>query len=93
MDRADPWQDRAGRACGHRLFRRPRRGSLFYIAYALEHGDFPAGERLWAMAALVVIGSIIIHGISATPVMAALDARRAHLSKRRGDSDVATTPA
>lgn len=68
-------------------------GSLFYIAYALEHGNFPAGERLWAMVALIVIGSIVIHGISATPVMAALDARRAHVSRRRGNSDVATTPA
>jgi sodium/hydrogen antiporter len=68
-------------------------GSLFYIAYALEHGNFPGGDRLWAMAALVVIGSIVIHGISATPVMAALDARRARVSKRGGNSDVATTPA
>lgn len=68
-------------------------GSLFYIAYALEHGDFPGGDRLWAMAALVVIRSIVIHGISATPVMAALDARRAHVSKHGGNSDVATTPA
>ncbi len=68
-------------------------GSLFYVAYALEHGDFPGGDRLWAIVALVVIGSIVIHGISATPVMAALDARRATLSKRGGSSHVATTPA
>lgn len=68
-------------------------GSLYYIAYALEHGAFPGGERLWSMVALVVIGSILIHGIAATPVMSALDARRARVSERRGNPDIATTPA
>ena len=68
-------------------------GSLFYIAYALEHGDFPGGERLWAIVALVVIGSIVIHGMAATPLMAALDARRARVSQHRGNPDIATTPA
>jgi NhaP-type Na+/H+ or K+/H+ antiporter len=68
-------------------------GSLFYIAYALEHGAFPGGENLWAIVALVVVGSIVIHGVAATPAMAALDARRARVSGRRGNSDIATTPA
>lgn len=68
-------------------------GSLFYVAYALEHGAFPAGERLWAIVGLVVVGSIVIHGIAATPAMTALDARRSRVSDRRGSTDVATTPA
>jgi NhaP-type Na+/H+ or K+/H+ antiporter len=68
-------------------------GSLFYIAYALEQGDFADGEQLWAIVALVVIGSIVIHGIAAAPVMAALDARRGRLSGGRGNPDIATTPA
>ncbi|QTE28254.1 cation:proton antiporter [Pengzhenrongella sicca] len=67
-------------------------GSLFYVAYALEHGDFPGADRLWAVVALVVVGSIVIHGVTATPLMAALDRRRARASSRRG-SDTATTPA
>ena len=68
-------------------------GSLFYVAYALEHGDFPNGQYLWAIVALVVIGSIVIHGIAAAPVMAALDARRERLSEHHGNPDIATTPA
>lgn len=68
-------------------------GSLFYIAYATEHAVFPDGDRLWAIVALVVIGSIVIHGLAATPVMAALDARRARVSQDRGNPDVSTTPA
>ncbi|MGJ0223823.1 hypothetical protein ACQUZK_10515, partial [Streptococcus pyogenes] len=42
-------------------------GSLFYVAYALEHGDFADGERLWAVVGLVVVGSIVLHGVAATP--------------------------
>lgn len=68
-------------------------GSLFYIAYALENGNFPNGQHLWAIVALVVIGSIVIHGIAATPAMAALDARRERLSKGDGRPDIARTPA
>lgn len=69
-------------------------GSLFYIAYALEHGNFPDGERLWAIVGLVVVGSILIHGVAATPVMRLLDAARGRAVKRRGgtDADIATTP-
>ncbi|MDF9750439.1 NhaP-type Na+/H+ or K+/H+ antiporter [Arthrobacter sp. ES3-54] len=51
-------------------------GTLFYIAYALQEGAFAEGQRLWAIAGLIVTGSIILHGISATPVMAFLDKRR-----------------
>lgn len=51
-------------------------GSLFYIAYALEHGDFVDPQQLWAIAGLVVVASIVVHGVAATPVMAFLDRRR-----------------
>jgi NhaP-type Na+/H+ or K+/H+ antiporter len=69
-------------------------GSLFYIAYALQHGDFPGAEQLWAVTGLVVVGSIVIHGVAATPVMDALDRRRERLGRRRGGDQlaVATTP-
>jgi NhaP-type Na+/H+ or K+/H+ antiporter len=69
-------------------------GSLFYVAYALQEGDFPGGDRLWAIVALVVVGSIIIHGVAATPAMAILDRRRRRAAAATGDGDagVATTP-
>jgi NhaP-type Na+/H+ or K+/H+ antiporter len=62
-------------------------GSLFYIAYALEHGDFPDGDRLWSLVGLVITGSILIHGIAATPVMAFLDTTRRRTARRRGRAD------
>ncbi|WP_199423090.1 cation:proton antiporter [Actinotalea solisilvae] len=65
-------------------------GSLFYVAYALEHGDFPDAERLWAVVGLVVLGSIVVHGVAATPVMARLDRARERRAEQ-GDGDVAHT--
>ncbi|GGO76295.1 cation:proton antiporter [Nonomuraea cavernae] len=52
-------------------------GSLYYLAYALGHADFgvPA-EELWAVVAFTVIASIVLHGVTATPVMARLDRLR-----------------
>jgi NhaP-type Na+/H+ or K+/H+ antiporter len=69
-------------------------GSLFYVAYALQEGDFPGGDRLWAIVALVVVGSIVIHGIAATPAMAILDRRRRRAASESGagEAGVATTP-
>lgn len=57
-------------------------GSLFYIAYALQNGEFPGGERLWAIVSLVILGSIAIHGVAATPTMALLDRARRRAQRR-----------
>jgi NhaP-type Na+/H+ or K+/H+ antiporter len=62
-------------------------GSLFYIAFALQEGQFPGGERLWALTSLVVIGSIVLHGATATPIMAMLDRRRTRAARRAGVDD------
>jgi NhaP-type Na+/H+ or K+/H+ antiporter len=51
-------------------------GSFYYLAYAVSHSDIPQGEVLWATVGLVVIVSVVLHGIAATPVMQLLD--RAH---------------
>jgi len=48
-------------------------GSFYYIAYGVNHGEFVTSEKLWAITGLVVVISILIHGISATPAMRWLD--------------------
>jgi NhaP-type Na+/H+ or K+/H+ antiporter len=53
-------------------------GSLFYVAYGLQAGHFAEADQVWRVVALVVIGSIVLHGVSATPVMRRLD----HLRER-----------
>lgn len=50
-------------------------GSLFYLAFALQEATFPGGDRLWAVTVLTVLGSVILHGITATPAMRSLDRR------------------
>lgn len=48
-------------------------GSFYYIAYGINHGAFGTSERLWGMTAMVVLVSILVHGITATPAMRWLD--------------------
>ena len=51
-------------------------GSLYYLAYAASHENVPDEPWLWSTVAFAVIVSVLLHGVSATPVMARLDARR-----------------
>ena len=51
-------------------------GSLFYLGYATSHHDVPEEAWLWSTVAFVVILSVLVHGVTATPTMARLDERR-----------------
>jgi NhaP-type Na+/H+ or K+/H+ antiporter len=51
-------------------------GSFYYLAYGLNHGDFHGWGRLWAITGFVVLCSILVHGVTATPLMARIDAWR-----------------
>ena len=48
-------------------------GSVFYLAFALNHGDFGAGNDLWPVVSLVIFLSILLHGVAVTPTMRRLD--------------------
>ncbi|TDC72249.1 sodium:proton antiporter [Micromonospora sp. KC606] len=62
-------------------------GSFYYLAYATTKADFPQAELLWATVGLVVIVSVVVHGIAATPVMQLLDRRgeRTATASERGE--------
>ncbi|HET6468269.1 MAG TPA: cation:proton antiporter [Geminicoccaceae bacterium] len=51
-------------------------GSFYYLAYALTATEFAEEELLWTMVALIVVLSILIHGLTATPAMSRLAGRR-----------------
>ena len=51
-------------------------GSLYYLAYALNAAEFAEARQLWAIVGLIVVVSIIGHGVAVTPAMRALDKRR-----------------
>ncbi|WP_167996023.1 cation:proton antiporter [Arthrobacter pigmenti] len=61
-------------------------GSLYYIGYGLSNGEFTAeANEVWAFVGLVVALSVVLHGVSATPVMRALDRVRRREAARHGD--------
>ena len=52
-------------------------GSLFYLFYAITHGvDGALAEQLVATVTAVVVASIVVHGISVTPLMSGYQRRR-----------------
>jgi len=51
-------------------------GSFYYLAYATNQARFGQVDRLWAIVSLVVVISIVIHGITASPAMRRLDLLR-----------------
>ncbi|SUX48708.1 cation:proton antiporter [Chryseobacterium indoltheticum] len=44
-------------------------GSIFYLAFAFSKFDFDHHDELWAVVSLTILFSILIHGLTATPVM------------------------
>ncbi|WP_127508315.1 cation:proton antiporter [Actinoplanes solisilvae] len=48
-------------------------GSFYYLSYALTQAEFPGADLVWAMIGFVVLVSVVMHGVAATPVMRRLD--------------------
>jgi len=44
-------------------------GSIFYLAFAFHEATFEHQDELWAVVAFTILLSIIVHGISSTPIM------------------------
>ncbi|MCU0273467.1 MAG: cation:proton antiporter [Acidimicrobiales bacterium] len=57
-------------------------GSFYYLAYALSDHRFPGAPTLWAAVAVVVLGSLVLHGTSAGLAMSRLDDRRRRIRRR-----------
>ncbi|MBC7602145.1 MAG: sodium:proton antiporter [Ramlibacter sp.] len=57
-------------------------GSLYYLMYAMNHGLAPGlADKLMALTLSVVVTSIVLHGLSVTPMMKAYE--RASERKRK----------
>ncbi|RZT86892.1 sodium/proton antiporter (CPA1 family) [Pseudonocardia sediminis] len=52
-------------------------GSFYYLAYATTHAPFTGVDLLWATTGLVVVVSVLVHGVAASPIMNRLDRARA----------------
>lgn len=51
-------------------------GSVYYLAFALQKPGFDGKDVLWSTATLIVLTSILLHGITVTPAMGLIDRRR-----------------
>jgi sodium/hydrogen antiporter len=51
-------------------------GSIYYLAYGLNHATFFDGSALWALASATILVSLVVHGLTARPAMAWLEERR-----------------
>ena len=48
-------------------------GSIYYLAYGLNHMAIDDAGRLWAIVGLVILVSILLHGLTVTPIMRRFD--------------------
>jgi len=48
-------------------------GSLYYVAFGMNHADFGEPMPIWRVVMLIVLLSVVLHGFSAKPAMAWLD--------------------
>lgn len=51
-------------------------GSMYYVAYGINHGNFGDSERLWAAVGFLILTSIVIHGLSSDALLRRLARRR-----------------
>ena len=58
-------------------------GSIYYLAYALQRGQFEQSDVLWSTMAFIVLVSIFLHGVTVTPVMSFIDRARRKRDRRQ----------
>lgn len=49
-------------------------GTIYYLAYATGRAEFDDTDIVWATGLLIVLSSIVVHGIAVTPTMKWVDA-------------------
>ncbi len=64
-------------------------GSFYYLAYGLNHMEAEGAERLWGIVGLIVLMSVLLHGLTVTPIMRSLDRQQG----RDPDAKDATPPS
>ena len=52
-------------------------GTIYYLAHAVNEEFFPAARQVWSVAVLTILVSIVVHGVTAGPVLHRLDRRAA----------------
>ncbi len=50
--------------------------TVYYLAFALQKAPYQDADLLWSVVSFIVLISIILHGVTVTPVMRGLDRRQ-----------------
>jgi NhaP-type Na+/H+ or K+/H+ antiporter len=65
-------------------------GSLYYLLYAISHGIKPAlAQHLLAITLPVVVASVVLHGISVTPMMRRYETKKSRIANQADSADEA----
>lgn len=66
-------------------------GTLFYLQYAFNRAGFAERSQIWAIVGATILLSIVVHGMTSTPLMAHADElRQKRLARtKRGRNDTA----
>lgn len=56
-------------------------GSIYYLAYGQNHGNFSNMNQVWAVASFAILASIIVHGIGAARLMRFVEDSSSHIHK------------
>ena len=67
-------------------------GSVYYLAYALQKGSFGGAEIMWSATAFIILASILLHGVTVTPMMRLIDRRRDQGATAREERAIAEGP-
>ncbi|QDC02761.1 sodium:proton antiporter [Mesorhizobium sp. 8] len=62
-------------------------GTIYYLAFAVSRAEFEDAGRIWALSAFVIMCSVVLHGVSSSPVMNWVDRRRARVQKQHVTPD------
>ena len=67
-------------------------GSLYYLSYGQNHGDFIGIDRLWAIVCFTILVSIVVHGFASGRLLALIERRGAHIHVGESDDMTALSP-
>lgn len=56
-------------------------GALFYVAYAMGEASFDDDRLIWSTVTFTVVLSVLLHGVTATPVMSWLERHRGQAAR------------
>lgn len=67
-------------------------GSLYYLSYGQNHGDFSGIEALWAVVCFTVLVSIAVHGVASARFLTHVEKRGAHIHTGQSTEMAALSP-